>query len=620
MRYTNVPRQLAWSAIVTTLLPIATQAFYLPGVAPHDYRQGERVDLTVNPITPKIDAQDRQLRSIIPYNYYLDKFHFCQPEGGPQSRSASLGAILSGDRLYNSPQYLVMLRNTTCNVLCKTGVIPKEDIAFIAKRVEENYAYNWLIDGLPAAHIRFDRHTNESFYSVGFNLGQVTSLLKDPEPKTTLHNHYKIRVQYHTKDNINYRIVGVLVFPYSKNTVIDQSGNAQCNSTDLLILNDKQDNQGIVYTYDVEWESSDIPWGTRWDNYLHVFDPSIHWFSLSISAFIVIFLTVMVGVILLRALHKDIARYNVDEEQDDIREDFGWKLVHGDVFRSPPQAMLLSVLVGNGAQLLCMTAVTLAFAVLGFLSPSNRGALITMIVTFYMLFGCVAGYVSARLYKMFGGVEWKTNIALTAFLFPGIIFGIIFVINIFLLSAHSSDAVPFGTLAALFAMWFLISTPLTFVGAYFGFKKLKIEHPVRTNQIPRQIPEQAFYLRPLPALILAGLLPFGAIFIELYFIMNSIWYHKIYYVFGFLFLVFIIATITCSQVTVLMCYFHLCTEDYRWWWRAFFTSGGCALYTSAFAVYYYYTRLNIDSFTSTVLYFGWTGIMTLMLFVMTGKQ
>jgi len=31
--------------------------------------------------------------------------------------------------------------------------------------------------------------------------------------------------------------------------------------------------------------------------------------------------------------------------------------------------------------------------------------------------------------------------------------------------------VPFGTLVALLALWFGISVPLTFVGAYFGFKK-----------------------------------------------------------------------------------------------------------------------------------------------------
>jgi transmembrane 9 superfamily protein 2/4 len=141
--------------------------------------------------------------------------------------------------------------------------------------------------------------------------------------------------------------------------------------------------------------------------------------SLINSAVVVLLLTGMVAIILLRALHKDIARYSIDEEQEDIYEDFGWKLVHGDVFRAPPYPMLFSVLIGNGTQLLCMGIVTLVFAVLGFLSPSNRGALITAIVTFYMLFGCVAGYVAARLYKMFGGEQWRKCIMLTSFLFPG---------------------------------------------------------------------------------------------------------------------------------------------------------------------------------------------------------
>ncbi len=36
--------------------------------------------------------------------------------------------------------------------------------------------------------------------------------------------------------------------------------------------------------------------------------------------------------------------------------------------------------------------------------------------------------------------------------------------------------------------------------------------------------------------------------------------HQMYYMFGFLFLVFIILVITCSEATVLLCYFHLCAE------------------------------------------------------------
>lgn len=39
----------------------------------------------------------------------------------------------------------------------------------------------------------------------------------------------------------------------------------------------------------------------------------------------------------------------------------------------------------------------------------------------------------------------------------------------------SSAAIPFTTLLALLALWFGISVPLTFVGAYFGFKK-RVSH------------------------------------------------------------------------------------------------------------------------------------------------
>ena len=56
-------------------------------------------------------------------------------------------------------------------------------------------------------------------------------------------------------------------------------------------------------------------------------------------------------------------------------------------------------------------------------------------------------------------------------------------------------AVPFGTLIALFMLWFGISVPLVFVGSYFGYKKPAPDDPVRTNKIPRQIPEQARCLR-----------------------------------------------------------------------------------------------------------------------------
>lgn len=63
-------------------------------------------------------------------------------------------------------------------------------------------------------------------------------------------------------------------------------------------------------------------------------------------------------MVLLRALHKDIARYNQMDMQEDVQEDSGWKLVHGDVFRPPKHTLLLSVLLGSGSQLFMMVGAT----------------------------------------------------------------------------------------------------------------------------------------------------------------------------------------------------------------------------------------------------------------------
>ena len=116
-------------------------------------------------------------------------------------------------------------------------------------------------------------------------------------------------------------------------------------------------------------------------------------------------------------------------------------------------------------------------------------------------------------------------------------------------------------------LWFGISTPLVFLGAYFGYQRKGADFPVRTNQIPRQVPEQVWYMQPAFSVVVGGVLPFGAVFIELFFILSSIWLHQFYYVFGFLLLVVLTLAVTCAEITIVMCYFQLCNEDYRWWWR-----------------------------------------------------
>ena len=82
---------------------------------------------------------------------------------------------------------------------------------------------------------------------------------------------------------------------------------------------------------------------------------------------------------------------------------------------------------------------------------------------------------------------------------------------------------------------------------------------MRTNKIPRQVPEQPWYMHPAFSVLIGGILPFGAVFIELFFILTSMWMHQFYYLFGFLALVFIILIITCAEITIVLAYFQLCS-------------------------------------------------------------
>lgn len=223
-------------------------------------------------------------------------------------------------------------------------------------------------------------------------------------------------------------------------------------------------------------------------------------------------------MIMIRTLRRDIARYNTDDNYEDTLEETGWKLVHGDVFRPPKNPRLFAAVVGSGIQIFFMALITICMhsprwhffnvflinnrftrfltvvAMLGMLSPSSRGALMTSGIFLYVFMGLIAGYFSARLYKTMKGREWKRSAFLTATFYPGIVFGTCFFLNFFIWDKHSSGAVPFGTMLSLLCLWFGISVPLVFLGYYFGYRKYPYQHPVRTNMIPRQVPTQPWYM------------------------------------------------------------------------------------------------------------------------------
>lgn len=125
-------------------------------------------------------------------------------------------------------------------------------------------------------------------------------------------------------------------------------------------------------------------------------------------------------------------------------------------------------------------------------------------------------------------------------------------------------------------------------------------------------------LRTIPSLLLTGILPFGAIFVELYFIMTSLWTSKIYYMFGFLFLCYGLMIMTTAATTVLLVYFLLCAENYRWHWRAFAGAGMTGFYVFINAFIFWITRVSFGGLTGAVLYVGYSALIGFLVFILTG--
>eukprot|EP00239_Pterosperma_sp_CCMP1384_P006602 CAMPEP_0197846788 /NCGR_PEP_ID=MMETSP1438-20131217/4352_1 /TAXON_ID=1461541 /ORGANISM="Pterosperma sp., Strain CCMP1384" /LENGTH=640 /DNA_ID=CAMNT_0043458551 /DNA_START=225 /DNA_END=2147 /DNA_ORIENTATION=+ len=600
--------------------PVAS--FYLPGVAPQDYARDDIVNLKVN----KLSSTKTQL----PYEYY--SLPYCRPKTIINS-AENLGEVLRGDRIENSLYQLEVRLDEQCKVVCKIDGLSASQAKDFKGKIDDDYRVNMILDNLPVAMVKIREENDQPIktYERGYPVGFKAAIEEGGEMKHFLHNHLRFTILYHKDVETDLaRIVGFEVEPFSvkheyeppwdpvKPSLETCSPGRMQYVTHGLAPQMVETSEEIIFTYDVVFKLSQIRWASRWDTYLLMMDDQIHWFSIINSLMIVLFLSGMVAMIMLRTLHRDISKYNQLESADEAQEESGWKLVHGDVFRAPSMYATLTVYVGTGCQICGMTIVTLCFAVLGFLSPANRGGLMTAMLLLFALMGVAAGYFSARLFKMMQGTDWKTNTLNVAFLFPTVVFAIFFGLNMLIWGQRSSGAVPFGTLFALFFLWFGISVPLVFIGSYFGYKKPAIEDPVRTNKIPRQIPEQAWYMHPIFSIFIGGILPFGAVFIELFFILTSIWLHQFYYIFGFLFIVFVILIVTCAEITIVLCYFQLCSEDYHWWWRAFLTSGSSAIYLFAYSSFYFFTKLDITMTVSAFMYFGYMFIISLGFFLLTG--
>eukprot|EP01121_Diplochlamys_sp_Union-15-3_P017744 TRINITY_DN6313_c0_g1_i1.p1 TRINITY_DN6313_c0_g1~~TRINITY_DN6313_c0_g1_i1.p1 ORF type:complete len:581 (-),score=37.24 TRINITY_DN6313_c0_g1_i1:19-1761(-) len=539
----------------------------------HKYKVNDPVLIWVNKIGPYFNPQETYLYHTLP---------FCKSgnEHKQESKMEGLGEALQGYELRGSGMNIKFAKETPKTDICGMKLTSEETKAF-QSAIKMQYWYELFCDDMPI-------------------WGMVGDI--DDRGDIKIYTHKKFTFSYNGD-----RIVDIKLNP--EEPVEVKVG---------AVLN---------FTYSAVWlADNEKEYEHRFDKYLDdtFFEHQIHWFSIFNSFMMVVFLVGLVSMILMRTLKKDFARITQDDDDEtglEVGDESGWKQVKGDVFRAPARLMLFSALYGAGIQIAVLLFLVIVLSISFYHSHFiyKRGSLVTSFIGCYAITSFIAGYMSGSFYLRYGGKQWIQTMILTCCVFPGSCFVLGLLLDFIATAYGSLASIPLGTMAILLILWLFFSVPLTVVGTIIGRNWSSVgKFPCRVNPVPRIIPEKKWYQEPVVHIILGGILPFGSIFIEMYFVFTAFWQYKYYYVFGFLLLVFLILIIVSICDTIVSTYFLLNSEDYRWHWVSFLSSASAAVYVYIYAIYYFVMKTKMYGFLQTCFYFGYTLMFCVGLGIMTG--
>lgn len=408
-----------------------------------------------------------------------------------------LGEILVGDRMMKTLYVLPFLISFERRTLCSYTLKSKEMDMF-QKAIDEDYYFEMFYDDLPVQGFVGDKSTEV------VNGRNVTMY--------SLFTHYIFTIGHNGEEVLE----------------IQWDHDPESN----LDITDSTDPTDVHFVYTAKWIKSQH--ASREHVLVHKESPHQHleirWFSIFNSIVTVLLLTGFLATILLRILKNDFTRYaRMEEEAGLEQEETGWKLVNGDVFRFPEHKELMCAVLGNGTQLLCMCFGVLFLACLGPYTRYNRGALLVAALLIFALTSGINGYVAASMYTKLEGQSWVWALMLAYFLFLGPFFVVGTFLNFVAVAYNSSAALPFGTVVVILLILTLVSFPLNVVGGISGRNfSGPFDAPCRTTKMPREIPPLPWHRQAPYQVLMAGFLPFSAIYIELYYVFASVWGHQLY--------------------------------------------------------------------------------------------
>eukprot|EP00659_Diplonema_papillatum_P017447 gene17447-26817_t len=412
------------------LCALAAAWFASADEASHVYKDGEDVWVWANKIGPFNNPLET-------YGFF-DVLPLCKPQS-TTPRKPSLGEALAGDELIKLDVDLKFKVDVDRATICTKKLTASEAKA-LESAVTDQYWYQLYIDDLPT-WAALGRDTKEGGpmvythqrFSLGFNGNQIvianlTAAVKVPVPV----------------------------------------GGGE-----------------LTFTYSVEWHECAVEFSQRFRRYLdeRFFENKIHWVAVLNSLLMLFVLACFVMIVLLR-MRADCARYEkeLDDEGVEFRDESGWKLIHREVFRVPPNHVLLCALVGTGYQLivLCFGLIFIAIASVVY---ADRGGLATYAVVTYAITSAVAGYASGKQFVQYAAAgpaiskDWIKTMLYTACLLPFTVSAVLLFLNFVAHYYNSQQVIPVYTIFVMILIWFFVSLPLVVIGTLMGRHQKREEVP-----------------------------------------------------------------------------------------------------------------------------------------------
>ena len=154
-----------------------------------------------------------------------------------------------------------------------------------------------------------------------------------------------------------------------------------------------------------------------------------------------------------------------------------------------------------------------------------------------------------------------------------------------------------------------------------GLTQNRIKFPCDVNPVPGIISLNNYhwYLKVRYAWILTGFPPFFAIFVELFYIMDSLWKQDFYALSKYLLLSIIILIVISSLIGILFTYLNLCKGDYRWWWKSFLISASPSIYIVIFSIFYIF-KLKFKQIATIFIYINFMTLFSIIIALICGSS